>query len=285
MTNEIQKRDERPDPFRNLLTRAIEKGAGAIPAHLGRERVLTVVMVEAGRNPKLRECTAQSVVMCVMHAAQLGLEPGGPMGQAYLIPRRNKGKMECTVIIGYKGLAALCRRSGEIKWMDANVVYDGDVFEWELGLNRRLRHEPKAAPEDRTPDNVTHAYAIVVTKDGGEYFIVLDKGDIEARHDRSGTKGKSFSPWRSDYAAMARKSALRALLNGGLVPMSAELATAVGYEVDDEVRRGETEGEIVDDTPALTGDGLDAFGIMGESNPDWEWSDENAPAPADGGAA
>ena len=41
--------------------------------------------------PKLRECTRMRFIAALMNAAQLGLEPNTPLGQAYLIPYNNKG--------------------------------------------------------------------------------------------------------------------------------------------------------------------------------------------------
>lgn len=54
--------------------------------------------------PKLKECTPMSFLSAMMNAAQLGLEPNTPLGQAYLILFKNKGVFECQFQIGYKGL-------------------------------------------------------------------------------------------------------------------------------------------------------------------------------------
>lgn len=37
-----------------------------------------------------------------MTAAQLGMEPNTPLGQAYLIPYENHGKEECQFQLGYR---------------------------------------------------------------------------------------------------------------------------------------------------------------------------------------
>lgn len=34
-------------------------------------------------------------LLALMNAAQLGVEPNTPLGQAYLIPYKNKGALEC----------------------------------------------------------------------------------------------------------------------------------------------------------------------------------------------
>ena len=39
----------------------------------------------------------------MMQAAQLGVEPNTPLGQAYLIPYRNHGILECQFQLGTRG--------------------------------------------------------------------------------------------------------------------------------------------------------------------------------------
>lgn len=86
---------------------------------------------------KLAETTPQSFLGAMMTAAQLGVEPNTPLGQAYLIPYRNKGVMECQFQLGYKGLIDLAYRSGEISIIQAQVVYSGTVLPIPLAWNRR----------------------------------------------------------------------------------------------------------------------------------------------------
>lgn len=70
-----------------------------------------------------------------MQAAQLGVEPNTPLGQAYLIPYRNHGQLECQFQLGYKGLIDLAYRSGEITSISAHEVCENDDFEYELSLD------------------------------------------------------------------------------------------------------------------------------------------------------
>lgn len=90
----------------------------------------------------LEKCTPMSFVAALMNAAQLGLEPNTPLGQAYLIPYRNKkkGVVECQFQIGYKGLIDLVYRNENVQTIQAQAVYENDVFEYELGLESKLRH-------------------------------------------------------------------------------------------------------------------------------------------------
>ena len=92
-----------------------------------------------------------SFLGALMNAAQLGLEPNTPLGQAYLIPYRNKGKLECQFQIGYKGLIDMVYRNENIQTVQAQCVYENDDFQYELGLDPKLVHKP--ALKDRgTPE-------------------------------------------------------------------------------------------------------------------------------------
>lgn len=79
----------------------------ALPDVITPERFTRMALSALNTTPKLQECTQMSFLAALMNAAQLGLEPNTPLGQAYLIPFNNKGTMECQFQIGYKGLIDL----------------------------------------------------------------------------------------------------------------------------------------------------------------------------------
>ena len=83
----------------------------ALPSVVTPERFTRMALSALNNSPKLRECTQMSFLAALMNAAQLGLEPNTSLGQAYLIPYKNKGVLECQFQIGDKGLIDLveCR--------------------------------------------------------------------------------------------------------------------------------------------------------------------------------
>lgn len=81
----------------------------ALPEVITVERFTRMALSALNTTPKLKECTQMSFLSALMNAAQLGLEPNTPLGQAYLIPYKNKGVLECQFQIGYKGRAKRCR--------------------------------------------------------------------------------------------------------------------------------------------------------------------------------
>lgn len=232
------------DKFEILVGTIAKKAAAQFAAHIKPDAFARTFLTEARRNPKLRECDATSIGICLATAGMLGLQLSGPLGEAYPIPRKRKdGSMECTMIVGYKGYARLARNSGEVANMSARVVYRDDDFSVTYGFDETLTHVPKTKAADRVPENITHAYATLTTKDGARYFEVLDIDDIHDRRKRGASGRNASTPWDTDFAAMARKSAIRALLGGGLVPLSNEIAEALEYERkrDDAIDGGEIE--------------------------------------------
>lgn len=196
----------------------------ALPTVLTPERFTRIVLTALSSNRQLQECTPPSFLGAMMQAAQLGLEPNTPLGQAYLIPYRNHGVLECQFQIGYKGLLALFYRSGG-KDLQAHEVHENDTFEYELGLEPKLRHVP--ALTDRGP--VILYYAVYHTKDGGSGFAVMSVDDIKAHmHQFSKAAGKGFSPWSTNFDEMAKKTVIKKVLK--YAPMATDFVRAVAAD-------------------------------------------------------
>ena len=134
------KKDEPIRSMQGLITSMQGQIKAALPSILTPERFTRMVLTALSTNRQLQQCTPQSFLGAMMQAAQLGVEPNTPLGQAYLIPyNRNtqdaNGKwvkiLECQFQLGYKGLIDLAYRSGAIRDISAHTVYSGDVFEFE----------------------------------------------------------------------------------------------------------------------------------------------------------
>lgn len=199
--------------------------AGCVPRHVRPDRLIRLMTNELRRVPRLAGCTAQSLVGCFFGAAQLGLEIGPGLGHAYLVPFRNgkTGHDEATLIVGYRGLVDLARRSGQVSTVEAVAVYDGDVFEYERGLEPILRHVPVTEPD---PDRLNAVYAILRLRDGGRQFEVMTRQQVDSIRARA--KAGNDGPWVTDFEMMARKTVLRRLLK--LAPVSVEVERAVSID-------------------------------------------------------
>jgi len=216
----------------------------ALPKHMDADRLARIALTTIRTNPKLLECSIPSLMGSVMQAAQLGLEPG-LIGHCYIIPY---GK-EATFIIGYKGMIDLARRSGQIQNIYAHAVFENDEFDYELGLEPKLRHKPYMVG-DR--GEFVGAYAVAHFKDGGYQFEFMPKSEIEKRRQRSAAAKSSHSPWKTDYEEMAKKTVIRHMWK--YLPISVEIQQQA---VQDEVIRKDitAEPEFIDmEVPAIEED-------------------------------
>lgn len=215
------------------------------------------------QSTKLQQCRPESLLGALMTAAQLGLEPG-PLGEAYLVPFKD----QVTFIPGYRGLLKLAWNSGQLKHISARVVYEADQFDYAYGLHPDLTHKP--ARGDR--GGITDVYACAVLLDGGAEFEVLSVPDVEAIRARS--RAAKDGPWRTDWDAMARKTAVRQLAKW--LPMTTTLNRAIA--ADGQVRTDldpdvldstfETNGpdDTVPDEVPSTGDDDQAGGGQDDAN-------------------
>ncbi len=217
---------QRPQNIAALLSDPKVKSqmALALPKHVTADRLARVALTEVRRNPALGRCDQHSFLGALMLCAQLGLEPGGPLGHAYLVPFENRkaGRTEVQFILGYRGMIELARRSGQIVSIEARAVYPDDKFECRFGLESDLVHVPDWESQNRTPDKLRFVYAVAKLKDGGVQFVVLSRRDIEAA--RAASKAGS-GPWQTHFEEMAMKTAVRRLFKW--LPISIELAQAI----------------------------------------------------------
>lgn len=195
------------------------------------ERLVAIVLSNASRNPALLECTLLSVYSSVHQALQMGLEPGGPLKQAHLVPFWNRkvqpNVRECVMIPGYSGLVTLARRSGEILDISSKIVGPNDEFDYEEGDNPIIKHRPELVKSWKQED-FKCAYMIARFKDGGKHHEVMTRDDIH--HIMSKSKAKDDGPWKTDMKEMVRKTVLKRGLK--MCPMSIQLAEAIQAEDD-----------------------------------------------------
>lgn len=187
------------------------------PGKFSHERFHRVATTVLRGSPGLSQCDPTALLSCLVRLAQTGLYPDAQIGHAYIIPY---GRTP-TLVIGYRGLVELARRSGEILSLTAEVVCKQDSYKVVLGTSPRIEHEP--APGPRTADTIVAAYAVARIRGGGCQFEWLDRTEIDRirRCSKSGDSG----PWAQHYGEMARKTAVRRLCK--LLPLSLESQSAI----------------------------------------------------------
>lgn len=227
----------------------VSRMTAALPRHMNADRMLRVCTLAVQKVPKLAECDIITLLGAMISLATLGLEPNTPLGHAYLIPFEKRvkrdgkwvsGTVEVQVIIGYRGYIDLARRSGELRALHADVVYEGDEFSFEYGSKMHLMHRPKGARAGRKP---LWAYFHATLPDG-EAFEVLPYEEILAirnasqgyqtalRNKNNYPESFAKSPWVAFEHEMAAKTMVRRIAKW--LPMSIELADAATIDASHE---------------------------------------------------
>ncbi|MCI5852277.1 MAG: recombinase RecT [Clostridiales bacterium] len=247
--NQVAKKEkEMPTTMMGWIKGYEDQIAKALPSVMTPERFSRIAMTAVTQNPELGRCTPRSFIGALLTAAQLGLEPNTPLGQAYLIPfknGRNGGALEAQFQLGYRGLIELAHRSGELKSIEAHIVYENDEFEYELGLDPKLRHIP--AMRDR--GGIAWVYAIYHLNSGGFGFEVMSFDDIEAHKKKySKAASKGFSPWQTSREEMAKKTVIKRVLK--YAPLKTDFIRAM-REDESTLNFSEDDGSIIQDTASF----------------------------------
>lgn len=247
---QVQKVAVKPaDSVRFALEKMKPQMAMALPKHITPERMLRVTMTAVQNTPKLLECDRTSLFSAVMLCCQLGLEPDGVLGQAYLIPFAGRVQF----IPGYKGLITLARNSGDVVSIAAHEVREKDHFEYEFGLNEKLEHKPARGERGE----ITYFYAIARFKDGGYHWDVMTREEVLAIRDKSSGwqsavkfKKTASSPWEAHFPEMGKKTVIRRIAK--YLPMSVQKAAAIdaAYE-SGAFATTDAEGDIVIENPQI----------------------------------
>ena len=193
------------------------------------DKLIKLTILAANRVPDLGKCTMESVFQCLLSCAELGLDPSGVTGQAYLVPFEDKKRQIhiCTLIIGYKGLIDLARRGGTLKQIETHVVYERDVFRLRFGLDPLLEHEPHL---DGDPGKPRLVYCVAQLEDGAKHVEVMTVAEVNAIRKRSRSGENPKAPWATDWAEMARKTVARRACKW--LPMSTEAARMLDRDED-----------------------------------------------------
>lgn len=193
--------------------------AMALPKHITPDRVLRVVLTSMNKNPKLYECSPQTVMAGIMQAAQLGLEIDGR--NASLVPFKDQAQL----IIGYQGFIELAYRHPKVLGVRAKVVYEKDKFVYDEGLNPKLEHTPY---DGEDPGALKYAYAICNMEGGGAAFVVVNRREVMKAKKSARGSDKPDSPWNQHEASMWMKTAVRRL--APFMPKSVEMSDALSVD-------------------------------------------------------
>lgn len=181
-----------------------------LPDDISPERFVRAVTTAAQIDPNLLATQFQSLWIACMRACRDGLLPDGVEGAIVAY------KEKAAWIPMYRGL--LKKVAPNLRWITANVVYDGEMFEhWIDEHGEHLRHAPSGEFDD---GKVIRVYAMGETKTGGVHIAVLSLAEINKIRKMS-RASRDDAPWNTWPTEMMKKTALRRLCK--LLPAGIEL--------------------------------------------------------------
>lgn len=183
----------------------------------------------------LQKCEPKDVIMEALKAATLKLPINKQLGFAYIVPYGSEPQMQ----IGYKGYIQLAMRTGQYKYINADVVYEG-----ELKGHNKLTGEVDLSGE-ATSDKVVGYFAYIETVNGFRKPLYWTKEKVLAHAKRySKSFNSKSSAWQTNFDEMALKTMLRNLLSKYGV-MSVEMMNAFTADsADERTPEAQVEDEI-----------------------------------------
>jgi len=248
------------EQFKNYLARIAPSVKTVLPKQFDSERFLRIALSEVRRNPQLSQCSIESLGGAIMQSAILGLEPG-LHGYAYLVPRWNSrtGRLDAEFQIGYKGYIDLAHRTGKVAFITAEIVYEDDYFDFQYGSNQKLTHKPNIESDKYgNPEYARKYYAYIKFKDGSEQFKVITR-EQALRHAKRFTasknkEGELIGPWKTDFDAMALKTAIKLLFKTVQVSTEFQKQIAKDETIANDPDNVQSVYEVIEMEPAEHGD-------------------------------
>lgn len=205
------------DRFVEVFRRAMIKGAEKDATNL--------LLADAG-----------SVIQACIDACTAGVLPDGKRGAIVIyntnVAQRGEQKRwikRAQFLVMYEGMLQIAYASGNFQSIAAQVVYEGDEWDYEMGITPWIKHKPVARPPrpDGPPYAVIAAYAVAKTVNGGVFVEVFEPEDIRKVIAVSRATSGPAKDWPEQ---MARKGPLRRLWK--FLPRDARMDRVL--EVDDE---------------------------------------------------
>lgn len=204
----------------NSVARPIDKLKNMLSAESVQEQFRNVLKENAGSfiasvidlyntDKTLQACDPKAVIMEALKAASLKLPINKQLGFAWIVPYKSKDGVIPTFEIGYKGYIQLALRTGAYKYINGDVVFEGELVKQD-----RLTGEIEIDPEKRNGDKKIGYFAFLETLNGFRKTVYMSTEDVITHAKRfSKSFNSQYSPWTTDFDAMAIKTCFRSLIS------------------------------------------------------------------------
>ncbi|MBA7632342.1 hypothetical protein ES703_39886 [subsurface metagenome] len=195
--------------------------------------------VDKDKQPALTVCSQASIANAFLDMAVQGLNPAKK--QMYFIVYGKK--LMC--MRSYFGTMAVAERVAKASDIWAEVVYEGDVFEYEINHNRKTVTKHAQKLENIKPGKIVAAYCVVEFSDGrSAYTEIMTMEQIK----KSWTKSKQ-SGANSVHTEFPEEMCKRTIINRTCKPLinassDSNLFLTHFNRTDEEVSEGELATEI-----------------------------------------
>lgn len=223
---------------------------------------------------KLQQCDIKPLLIEALKSALINLPIEKSLGFAYVIARYNSKQKRFVpqFQIGYKGLIQLCLRTKAYRYINADVVYEGE-FKGADKLSGRID-----LSGEKISDKIIGYFAYIEELSGFNKAVYWSKEKVMAHaqtyspsKDKS---GKLVGPWVTNFDEMAMKTVLNALIKRYAI-MSPELEKALKMETSAGSTEITIDAQAVDNnTPVITSKAVDIPSEIADTAPEQE---ENAP--------
>ena len=122
-------------PYQNMISNALKDRNTA-------NRFISSIVSAVATSRELQACTPKTVVSAALLGEALKLSPSPQLGQFYMIPFKQKEKLDkngniiqeactnATFVLGYKGYIQLATRSGEYKHINVMPIKEGELIDY-----------------------------------------------------------------------------------------------------------------------------------------------------------
>ena len=179
----------------------------AVENHLKAAWLVLLEVKDRNGGEALKICTKDSIAQAMLDMVLQGLSV--QKRQAYFIVYGNK----LTLMRSYFGTIALAKKVGMKTEPVANVVYEGDVFQFEIdpltGLHHIVKHEQQLGNID--DGKILGAYCIIDLPDGRKDVTIMPMAQIRKSWEQGATKGNS--PAHKNFTSeMAKRTVINKAL-------------------------------------------------------------------------
>lgn len=206
------------DSVKRQFENALKENAGPF--------IASIIDLYASDN-YLQKCDPNLVVMEALKAATLKLPINKQLGFAYIVPYKNKSGVALPQFqLGYKGYIQLAMRTGQYKFLNAGIVYEGiKVYQNWLTGEVEFSGEP-------TSDKPQGYFAFMELLNGFSKTVYMTYDEVRKHAKRySKSYNSDSSAWKTNFDEMAMKTVIRQLLSKYGI-LSVDMITAFTSDVE-----------------------------------------------------